>query len=465
MMAEASFPIERNHSESLTHLLLRPSSEHGTAHDSPSTNHGDAESPGMSDGHGTISCMGAAFMIVSIILGLGVLGIPWALSTLGWCLGFFLLFTSAGGSIYSGFLIARVTKAAAKVLRIHPQKYKDLGFAAYGVAGSRTVRTAQYAFLGGAIVAVQMTASKSLRQVVGALGHDLCLVDCNAIIAVAMLPVMQLQTLSDVTWVALLGVITIIIPLGIYMSQLPRQKSSGNTYHVPAESSMIDVASAATTMFFAYQGQTIFPEIISEMKTPSEFPAAVVGGTALMTLAYVIVGTMGYNQLGSSAEYLMKWDNDNNGSETRTIVANIFLIVHVLTGYTINGNVMNQAIAVAVVGTAKGPSTRFPRAAWLCVTLCTLCVSFVLSNLIPTLGFLIAVLGATCGTMLTFIIPVACALKLLPHDMSPREYKSHCIVLGLSVAVLLVGSYATIFKLAKGIADGPPAFSCSVSKT
>eukprot|EP00041_Stephanoeca_diplocostata_P011635 m.192922 g.192922 ORF g.192922 m.192922 type:complete len:172 (-) comp18612_c0_seq13:1589-2104(-) len=143
MMAEASFPIERNHSESLTHLLLRPSSEHGTAHDSPSTNHGDAESPGMSDGHGTISCMGAAFMIVSIILGLGVLGIPWALSTLGWCLGFFLLFTSAGGSIYSGFLIARVTKAAAKVLRIHPQKYKDLGFAAYGVAGSRTVRTAQ----------------------------------------------------------------------------------------------------------------------------------------------------------------------------------------------------------------------------------------------------------------------------------------------------------------------------------
>eukprot|EP00041_Stephanoeca_diplocostata_P011634 m.192916 g.192916 ORF g.192916 m.192916 type:complete len:59 (-) comp18612_c0_seq12:2149-2325(-) len=45
MMAEASFPIERNHSESLTHLLLRPSSEHGTAHDSPSTNHGRHQDP------------------------------------------------------------------------------------------------------------------------------------------------------------------------------------------------------------------------------------------------------------------------------------------------------------------------------------------------------------------------------------------------------------------------------------
>lgn len=41
----------------------------------------------------------------------------------------------------------------------------------------------------------------------------------------------------------------------------------------------------------------------------SEFPRAVIGGTALMTLAYVLVGTMGYHQLGASSEYLMKWDN------------------------------------------------------------------------------------------------------------------------------------------------------------
>lgn len=86
------------------------------------------------------------------------------------------------------------------------------------------------------------------------------------------------------------------------------------------------------------------------------------------------------------------------------------------------GNVMNQAIAIALATPAKNRTVKqpagFPRLPWLLVTLCTLCAAFVLSNLIPTLGLLISVLGATCGTMLTFVIPIACALKLLPRDMS-----------------------------------------------
>lgn len=113
----------------------------------------------------------------------------------GWIVGVSLLVVSAAGSVYSGILIDSV---AAKVGSdpIHggpPRKYADLGRAAFGSRGETVVKATQYAFLAGCIVAVQLTASQSLHTVIHALHGESCLVVCNTVIAVIMLPIMQLQ--------------------------------------------------------------------------------------------------------------------------------------------------------------------------------------------------------------------------------------------------------------------------------
>lgn len=113
----------------------------------------------------------------------------------GWIVGVSLLVVSAAGSVYSGILIDSV---AARVGSdpIHggpPRKYADLGRAAFGTRGETVVKATQYAFLAGCIVAVQLTASQSLHTVIHALHGESCLVVCNTVIAVIMLPIMQLQ--------------------------------------------------------------------------------------------------------------------------------------------------------------------------------------------------------------------------------------------------------------------------------
>ena len=71
--------------------------------------------------------VGAASMITSIILGLGVLGLPLAFSRLGWMFGVVVVVVGAGGAVYSGLLIGRVVAAAtAKSGGDRPKTYAAL---------------------------------------------------------------------------------------------------------------------------------------------------------------------------------------------------------------------------------------------------------------------------------------------------------------------------------------------------
>jgi hypothetical protein len=91
--------------DELTASLLQPSMpDHDV--DKPGMVGEPAEAPPQG-----LGALGAAGFIVSIILGLGVLGIPWAFAQLGWGFGISLLLVSAAGSVYSGFLIDKVCVA------------------------------------------------------------------------------------------------------------------------------------------------------------------------------------------------------------------------------------------------------------------------------------------------------------------------------------------------------------------
>lgn len=203
--------------------------------------------------HGGLGWRAASATVTAIILGLGVLGIPEAFAKVGWVLGFFLLILSASGAVYSGLLIEEICAVVSSSEAGRPLTYGDLGRAAYGSRGEAVTRAVQYTFLAGCIVAVQITASKSLSQVT----NGLCVVSSNVIIAVVMVPVMQIQTLKEVTWVAVLGVVSIIIPIIIYLAEIAqadvvRGNSTGPTAGLPEATGVLRTASGLSTMAFAY---------------------------------------------------------------------------------------------------------------------------------------------------------------------------------------------------------------------
>jgi len=195
-----------------------------------------------------------ALIVACIILGLGVLGLPYAFATMGWVLGFLVMAFSAGGAIYAGLTLHQVIPHMAKT----PRGYSEIGEAAYGSLGRISVRVVQYGFLGGCLVAVQLQASKSMRIVVHEAGGSLCLAVAQVIIVLVMLPVMQVQSLGKAGKLAMIpGLLSIIIPLIIILIQLGKDGlvEPHASVGFPSDSTFKQFAHGFTTIAFAFQGQ------------------------------------------------------------------------------------------------------------------------------------------------------------------------------------------------------------------
>ena len=80
-------------------------------------------------------------------------------------------------------------------------------------------------------------------------------------------------------------------------------------------------------IIFAYAGQTIYPEMISAMRQPEEFPKALMVSTPYLFIVYMIVGCMGYAYYGESTpSYLLDILNYN---WTRT-TGGVLMLIHMM---------------------------------------------------------------------------------------------------------------------------------------
>ena len=156
--------------------------------------------------------------------------------------------------------------------------------------------------------------------------------------------------------------------------------------------------------------------------------------------------------------YLHEWADEHVGGTAATTAANVLLILHVLSGYVINGNVFNHVMADTILPTRL----RQSRLGWFLVTSLTVGGAFVLANILPSLSALLSVLGATCGLALTFIFPPAFALRLYRNTMDTVERYTHIVVLVFAGLALPLCTYATISHLVHilSAANAPVAFGC-----
>jgi len=176
---------------------------------------------------------------------------------------------------------------------------------------------------------------------------------------------------------------------------------------------------------------------------------------------YSLVVSVGYYYLGESAEYLMDVLDGSNGQPDHpapNAISNGFLIIHVLVGYAINGNVMNKAI-YALFQSDKEPTDSLW---WLFATSITLVVSFILANVVPDLSEILGLVGASFGYALTFVFPAVFWLRIVPKEQqSDLAFGGHVAVLVMAVGVISIGMYAEIDKLVSILKDEANApFTC-----
>mmetsp|Transcript_23706 Transcript_23706/g.76156 ORF Transcript_23706/g.76156 Transcript_23706/m.76156 type:complete len:450 (+) Transcript_23706:1174-2523(+) len=407
-----------------------------------------------SSSKGKASWQRVTFVIITSFLGAGVLSLPYSASRLGW-----VIFNIALGVVAVGSVVASDCYGRLYSVRPKAKVFADIAREVYGARFERIFRFAVYVYIGGIVIIFHLTSTISLSEVVGGCESYLGLI-CGGLAFVAL----QARSMHDLSGIAIIGSIAILVPCFIILVALPtrgRRKGAQTEVFWPATSSLVGKGVGFMDLSFAYAGQVIFIELQSGMEKPKDFMKSVLASNTVMTCTYAAVAALGYYFLGQ--DELKNGEPIStklaHGSSTSKIV-NAFVFVHVLVAYAVEGNFLARGILNALGrDDAAHANTPSARATWAACTAGVVLGAYLISNLVPFFSDVMSFISGLCGVVLNFTFPLIFVLELAPPK-SKNLRLFYKLLIALSVLVAIAGTTAATIDIVHKI-DLKPPFVCS----
>lgn len=159
---------------------------------------------GISAGHTGTHWILTTFVLLGDMFGLGTLTLPADFARLGWAVALPVIIICALGMVYSGILFGRL---ATHLPASHA--FDQLGAAAFGASGKRMVYATVYLTILFEPIIFHLTCMESLQQML--YSANVSQIAAGAIIAVLIFPLGLVQGIEEVSTVAILGTIGMLL--------------------------------------------------------------------------------------------------------------------------------------------------------------------------------------------------------------------------------------------------------------
>jgi hypothetical protein len=218
-----------------------------------------------------------------------------------------------------------------------------------------------------------------------------------------ILPFHQLRLLNEINWLCWLNMATItfavLLSLG-YLVTLPLEeaRAGGITEMIPDNLAVKNFARAFSKFAFAYAGQFLYLEIMSEMKEPDHFPRTFGFAGTYQVGMYLLVACVGYYTKGSSAEGLLVHYLPY-GHALRA--AALLLFIHMIVTYLVKATVVTRAIHLYLSPKHVNDKGFRGKLEWFGISTGLLGLSFLIGNSVPFFDELTGLIGAS-------VVPIAC---------------------------------------------------------
>eukprot|EP01025_Chloroclados_australasicus_P061871 TRINITY_DN8126_c0_g2_i1.p1 TRINITY_DN8126_c0_g2~~TRINITY_DN8126_c0_g2_i1.p1 ORF type:complete len:450 (-),score=25.83 TRINITY_DN8126_c0_g2_i1:237-1586(-) len=355
----------------------------------------------------------AAFHTVTSVVGVGVLGLPYALSDLGWTAGVIGLIIACAVSYYTSFLL--ITMHESKGTRF--SRYRDLGQAILGERrGKLVIIPFQFIVLVGLDITYMVTAGESMQTVQrevcqsqsGTCTH-LSLTTWIVIFGIMQIILSQLPDLHSLWWVSLLGAVMSVCYSAIAFGgsvAASLEEDNNVSYDLRGNSQadkVFNVLNALGAVTFAYGGHSVMLEIQATLKAGSRKPMmyAVTISYVVVVLCYFTVAISGYAAFGNTvdADVLVSISNPH----WMVALGNSMVLFHLLASYQVYSQPVFEAIEGKVewkaFGVYQGVAQRLVFRTVYVIGTCFVGIS------LPFFGDLMGFFGAIGFTPMTFIMP------------------------------------------------------------
>ena len=242
----------------------------------------------------------------------------------------------------------------------------------------------------------------ALKLLVRAGSKGLCQWQWTLIVLGAMVIPVQLTSLTQISWlavpssaaiVAAVIVVCVSLLLETDLSKFGSATLAGPIPFANFESFLVFM-SAFSTVVFSYAGNTVFLELIHEMKRPEDFGKTVTLSYSIMVATYIFMMVVGYGVLGQRASKI-GFIPDAVKTYAVRVVLGVLVSFHTAVAYLIISNPLHHTLYTFFFAKFPIEEGGIPaRLRWLLMTLLVLTINFILGNAIPFFDSLLNLIGA-----------------------------------------------------------------------
>jgi vesicular inhibitory amino acid transporter len=434
-------------------------------------------------------------VVMGQVMGTGVLALPHACTQLGWVVGLSAIAIFACAGTYAGILLARSRVLQAEA----PTSYADLArltggpsfgtFTRVAICGSWTLILPYY------LLSCAQAGQLAFTPLLGEHAGSLCTWHWTAATAVALLPALQLRTLHQLSTLAFVSTVSVVVAIAIVLSSLllqplalppgpatdtelapPGLHSGRTSLWPPALSSPMQLYAHTGEIIYAFQGHSIFLELVREMRSPAQFGRALYVSNALMAGAYMLTSAIGYAARGGDVAGFLPDSMAEGGA--RAVVGGL-LAFHTAVGYLITALPLQREVSLLLRrrparhatpssstdgatftfgGGSTGPAGPPGALSWLLISLGLVTFSFVVANGIPFFAIFQSLLGSLTGAPILFGWPAFFYLRSCRMRGWPVAWGD---ILGCGAFLAICTPLFTVLGTVNAIADVRAAWQAS----
>nr|TKS12391.1 vacuolar amino acid transporter 1-like [Populus alba] len=398
----------------------------------------DVESNYSLTSSGSTSTFKTVFHGLNALSGVGILSIPYALSSGGW-LSLILLFVISTAAFYTGLLIQRCMDLDSNI-----RTYPDIGERAFGNKGRILVSVLMYTELYLVSTGFLILEGDNLQNLFPNMGIEVAGFEIGGrqssviIVALIILPTVWLDDMSILSYISASGVIASAIVLisifwtGAFDGVGFKEKGTLVSWR--------GIPTALSLYAFCYCAHPVFPTLYTFMKNKRQFSNVLLVCFILCTLNYASMAALGYLMFGSNVQSQITLSLPTHNFSSRLAIYTT--LVNPIAKY-----------ALMVTPIVKVTKSWFPLNCNNKSFSLFISTAFVISNVtvalsVPFFGDLMSLVGAFLSMTASTVLPCLCYMKI---SRTYRRFGFEMVVLVsvvlLGIAVVVFGTYSSLLQI------------------
>lgn len=310
--------------------------------------------------------------------------------------------------------------------------------------------------------------------------HSLCTVVFSVITTLMGIVMSLPRTLKHVSFMSMgsaacMGIAILLFLIFAGIEDAPYYGYNGNyptdglvrTYAFPLPgTTWVACMNAVLNITFLWVPQILFPTFIAEMERPQDFPKSLAVLTAISAFLFIVPPAIGFRYLG---QYSTAPAFGSLGVTAYKKGSFAFVIVPTLVIGVIYANVSAKFIYFRIMGSSRHAhsNTFIGWGVWGAVMAGIWAVAFIFSEVVPSMGDFLSLLGAAFDSFFGFIFFAVAYYQLYKGKLWVSAYRSimtvtHVFILLCGLFLLGPGLYAAVEAIIADYSGGTrPAFSCA----